>query len=88
MRSAGTPCSINTSTAFIADPPVAISVTISSGRNLQRQGLVNRYKAYQASDPKGEHIAARYLKEIWSRTILVELSLHPKVFNSNAFEWR
>jgi len=25
MRSAGTPCSINTSTAFIADPPVAIN---------------------------------------------------------------
>jgi len=25
IRSAGTPCSINTSTAFIADPPVAIN---------------------------------------------------------------
>lgn len=56
ILSSGTPCSIRTSTAFIAEPPVAIHVR-------KQQYLGQRVKYYRAWGLKVAHIVRQCLEE-------------------------
>lgn len=57
ILSSGTPCSMSTSTAFMAEPPVA-GMTLE----LVTETDHGAQKIYQALDLAKEHISMRYLE--------------------------
>jgi hypothetical protein len=78
IRSAGTPCSMRTSTALIADPPVAVFMQNGIRKiECRQRGMEHVIETHLTSDQATTHIVSPYLMEIWSRITWPVQSLHP-----------